>query len=57
VNDIVLNRDSLSAFNDATHREWLVTSRVGGFACGTLAGLNTRRYHGLLGSRNPASLE
>ncbi|MFN8373998.1 MAG: amylo-alpha-1,6-glucosidase [Anaerolineae bacterium] len=30
------------------HREWLVTNGIGGFACGTIAGLLTRRYHGLL---------
>jgi predicted glycogen debranching enzyme len=29
-------------------REWLETNGLGGFACGTLAGANTRRYHGLL---------
>jgi predicted glycogen debranching enzyme len=29
-------------------REWLETNGVGGFASSTIAGLNTRRYHGLL---------
>src|SRR5581483_10643121 len=29
-------------------REWLVTNGLGGFASGTLAGVGTRRYHGLL---------
>jgi predicted glycogen debranching enzyme len=29
-------------------REWLETNGLGGFACGTLSGTNTRRYHGLL---------
>lgn len=34
--------------------EWLLTNSRGGFACGTVAGCNTRRYHGLLvGSLNP----
>jgi len=28
--------------------EWLVTNGLGGFAMGTVAGLDTRRYHGLL---------
>jgi predicted glycogen debranching enzyme len=32
----------------AEEREWLVTNGIGGFACGTLAGTLTRRYHGLL---------
>lgn len=29
-------------------REWLVTNGIGGYACGTVAGMLTRRYHGLL---------
>src|SRR5687767_2411425 len=29
-------------------REWLVTNGIGGYASGTVAGLPTRRYHGLL---------
>ncbi len=32
----------------ATAREWLVADGVGGYAMGTVAGLRTRRYHGLL---------
>jgi glycogen debranching enzyme len=28
--------------------EWLVTNGIGGYASGTVAGLLTRRYHGLL---------
>ena len=33
---------------EAANREWLVTDGVGGYAMGTVAGLRTRRYHGLL---------
>jgi predicted glycogen debranching enzyme len=29
-------------------REWLVTNGMGGYASGTVAGVSTRRYHGLL---------
>ena len=29
-------------------REWLVTNGIGGYASGTIAGVITRRYHGLL---------
>ncbi len=29
-------------------REWLETNGIGGFAMGTVAGMNSRRYHGLL---------
>jgi predicted glycogen debranching enzyme len=32
----------------ASRHEWLVTNGLGGFACGTAAGANTRRYHGFL---------
>jgi predicted glycogen debranching enzyme len=32
----------------AEQREWLVTNGIGGYASGTIAGLLTRRYHGLL---------
>src|SRR2546421_1136145 len=35
-------------------REWLVTNGLGGYASGTVAGVNTWRYHGLLvASMNP----
>jgi predicted glycogen debranching enzyme len=35
-------------------KEWLLTNRRGGYACGTVTGCNTRKYHGLLvGSLNP----
>jgi predicted glycogen debranching enzyme len=37
-------------------REWLVTNGVGGFATGTLAGVPTRRYHGLLVASLPTPL-
>jgi predicted glycogen debranching enzyme len=32
----------------ASAREWLVTDGLGGYAMGTVGGLRTRRYHGLL---------
>jgi predicted glycogen debranching enzyme len=40
----------------AAAREWLVTDGLGGFAMGTVSGLRTRRYHGLLvvATRPPA---
>ncbi len=34
--------------NSAETREWIVTNGIGGYASGTVAGLLTRRYHGLL---------
>jgi predicted glycogen debranching enzyme len=37
-------------------REWLVTNGLGGYAAGTLAGVPTRRYHGLLIAALPTPL-
>ncbi|MBN1171709.1 MAG: glycogen debranching enzyme family protein [Micromonosporaceae bacterium] len=34
--------------HSGTQREWLVTDGLGGYATGTVSGLRTRRYHGLL---------
>ena len=39
--------DCVSLASSFDH-EWLVTNGLGGFACGTIALANTRRYHGLL---------
>jgi predicted glycogen debranching enzyme len=36
--------------------EWLVTNGLGGYASGTVAGVVTRRYHGLLVASLPAPL-
>jgi predicted glycogen debranching enzyme len=35
-------------------REWLVTNGLGGYASGTVSGVATRRYHGLLVAALPA---
>src|SRR5436190_23382227 len=35
-------------------REWIVTNGLGGYASGTIAGMVTRRYHGLLIAALPA---
>ncbi len=43
-----LGRDICGDLPAAEQREWLVTNGIGGFASGTVAGLQTRRYHGLL---------
>src|SRR5688500_19670718 len=37
-------------------REWLVTNGLGGYAAGTVGGLPSRRYHGLLVAALPAPL-
>ncbi|WP_448573241.1 amylo-alpha-1,6-glucosidase [Trichothermofontia sp.] len=45
---IEFGRDLCSYLETAETREWLVTNGIGGYASGTVAGLPTRRYHGLL---------
>src|SRR5690349_22882986 len=37
-------------------REWLVANGLGGYASGTVSGVITRRYHGLLIAALPAPL-
>jgi predicted glycogen debranching enzyme len=41
-------REVCGNLDAASEREWLVTDGLGGFAMGTIGGLRTRRYHGLL---------
>jgi predicted glycogen debranching enzyme len=41
-------RDICGDEKQAARREWLVTNSIGGFAMGTIGGMLTRRYHGLL---------
>jgi predicted glycogen debranching enzyme len=36
------------SFEVGSEREWLVTNGLGSFACGSVTGALTRRYHGLL---------
>src|SRR5438874_151370 len=43
-----IGRETCRNLESALTREWLVTNGLGGFASGTVAGVNTRRYHGLL---------
>lgn len=45
---IQLGREITNDLDTASSREWLVTNGIGGYAAGTVAGLLTRRYHGLL---------
>jgi predicted glycogen debranching enzyme len=41
-------REVCGSLDAASDREWLVTDGLGGYAMGTVGGLRTRRYHGLL---------
>ena len=45
---MAFGRQICGTLGEAATREWLVTDGVGGYAMGTVAGLRTRRYHGLL---------
>ncbi len=45
---ISFGQDTCRDLDAALDREWLETNGQGGFASSTIAGLNTRRYHGLL---------
>ncbi len=45
---ISFDTDICGNFEEAASREWLETNGIGGFASATIAGSNSRRYHGLL---------
>jgi predicted glycogen debranching enzyme len=45
---IEFGREICGDLSTAETREWLVTNGIGGYASGTVAGLLTRRYQGLL---------
>jgi glycogen debranching enzyme len=45
---ITLGRDVCRDVGQGIAHEWLVTNGLGGYAAGTIPGVNTRRYHGLL---------
>jgi predicted glycogen debranching enzyme len=45
---IAFGRGVCGSLDEASRREWLVADGLGGYAMGTVAGLRTRRYHGLL---------
>ncbi len=45
---IVIPRQFCCDLDQTLSREWLVTNGLGGYASGTIAGANTRRYHGIL---------
>ncbi|HZP84157.1 MAG TPA: glycogen debranching enzyme N-terminal domain-containing protein, partial [Chthonomonadaceae bacterium] len=46
--NITLDASLLREGAAALEREWLVTNGLGGYASASVAGANTRRYHGLL---------
>ncbi len=59
MNDGTISRCGFRRGEDPTaliEREWLVTNGLGGYACGSLAGVLTRRFHGLLVAALPPPL-
>jgi predicted glycogen debranching enzyme len=45
---LTVGREITGVLDRAIATEWLVTNGIGGFASGTVSGISTRRYHGLL---------
>ena len=45
---ITFGRQTTGDLDQGAAREWLVADGLGGYAMGTVSGLRTRRYHGLL---------
>src|SRR5262245_27250501 len=60
IQNLVRRIDWSAASADETERlltrEWLLTNGLGGYASGTVAGVLTRRYHGLLIAALPAPI-
>ena len=56
VRRIPWTRDASADVEPLITREWLVTNGLGGYASATVAGVITRRYHGLLVSALPNPL-
>jgi hypothetical protein len=46
IQSVTVDPDTTKASEGAP--EWLVTNGLGGYACGTMTGLVTRRFHGFL---------
>ena len=46
--NLAFGRQVCGDVDRGSEREWLVTDGLGGYAMGTVSGLRTRRYHGLL---------
>jgi len=41
-------KDQLNDYNVSSNLEWLETNGLGGYSSSSVAGSNTRRYHGVL---------
>lgn len=47
-NVIEFKKSECKDLAEAKKREWIATNGIGGYSSSTVAGMNTRRYHGLL---------
>ena len=45
---LTIGQEVCASLEQAQRREWIVTNGLGGYASATIAGANSRRYHGLL---------
>lgn len=48
MNPIVIEQNTCRNLGAALAREWLCTNGRGAYASGSVAGVNTRKYHGYL---------
>jgi predicted glycogen debranching enzyme len=51
-----MSEETITPLPDTKQSEWLVTNGLGGYASGTVNGVLTRRYHGLLVASMPSPL-
>jgi predicted glycogen debranching enzyme len=45
---LTLNQSACSDLSNLQDKEWIITNGIGSYSSSTAAGMNTRRYHGLL---------
>src|SRR3990172_4072963 len=44
---ITFPKETLQRFGEVIEKEWLITNGLGSYASSSVAGINTRKYHGL----------
>lgn len=54
---IAFDRELCTDLVRAGKREWLETNGIGGYSSGTVSGIHTRRYHGLLVAAIPPNIQ
>ena len=56
IRKVDLSQAQSDSARELLRREWLITNGLGGYASGTVSGVVSRRYHGLLVAALPAPL-